>query len=174
MTLSYTVIASPRKRRALFSPNVLQEDAQRAIIHYLIEASTIMPTSKKEGSLSIVPEHKKSKKQGKASHGVSKEEELDSEDERRLKKEQRRAKRLAKHLAELGLDENGDPIDNFSLLKYPVREWKFKLPGFDESIAINPVVTFIAVVCLWAIVLWSSSKFVRRAKRAKSSTIMLN
>jgi hypothetical protein len=104
--------------------------------------------------------HTKSKsvKSAKPSHSDG---ELELEDERRRKKEQRRAKRhLAKHLAELGLDEHGEPTDNFSLLKYPVREWKFKLPGLHEPIALNPVVTFISVVCLWGIVLWSSGKFV--------------
>jgi hypothetical protein len=92
--------------------------------------------------------------------------ELELEDERQRKKEQRRAKRhLAKHLAELGLDENGEPIDNFSLLEYPVREWKFKLPGFHDPVALNPAVTLIAVACLWGIVLWSSGKFVERSLR---------
>jgi hypothetical protein len=121
----------------------------------------------KEGPLSTVPEQKrkKSKKHDKTSQSIRSNEELDLDldDERRRKKEQRRTKRLAKQLAALGLDENGDPIDNFSLLKYPVREWKFKLPGFQEPIALNPVVTFIGVVCLWGMVLWSSGKFVRYA-----------
>jgi hypothetical protein len=110
----------------------------------------------KEGSLAAVQERKKSKKHGKKSR--SNEDDHDDDDERRIKKEQRRVKRLAKQLAELGLDENGDPIDNFSLLKYPVREWKFKLPGFHEPIAINPVVTLMAVSCLWGLVWWSSGK----------------
>lgn len=69
-------------------------------------------------------------------------------DERR-KKELRRAKRLAERLAQLGLDANGDPLDNFSLLTYPVREWKFKVPG---------VVTFICIATLWALVLWNTGK----------------
>jgi hypothetical protein len=49
-------------------------------------------------------------------------------DERRRKKLVRRAKKQAKLFAELGLDENGNPLYNFSLLKYPVREWAVTLP----------------------------------------------
>jgi hypothetical protein len=114
----------------------------------------------KEGPLPTVPEQKKKKSK---KHDKTSDEDLDLDDERRHKKELRRAKRIGKQLAALGLDENGDPIDNFSLSKYPVREWKFKLPGFQEPIALNPVVTFIGVVCLWGMVLWSSGKFVRYA-----------
>jgi hypothetical protein len=132
----------------------------------------------KEGPLSSVPEHKKkSKKHDKTRRrSISSAEELDLDDERRRKKEQRRATRLAKHLAELGLDENGDPIDNFSLLKYPVREWKFKLPGFHEPIALNPAVTFIGVVCLWGMVMWSSGTFsgMRHARNLTKANLTLS
>jgi hypothetical protein len=131
-----------------------------------------------EGPLSTVPEHerRKSKKHDKKSHSISSGEECDLDDERRRKKEERRAKRLAKHLAELGLDENGDPIDNFSLLKYPVREWKFKLPGFHEPIALNLVVTFIGVVCLWGMVMWSSGTFsgTRHARNSTKTNLTLS
>jgi hypothetical protein len=114
---------------------------------------------------STMPEDKKSKKLAEPSHYMSSDEALAMEDERRRKKDKRRAKRLAAHLAELGLDVNGDPIDNFSLLQYPLREWKFKLPGFHEPVAINPVVTFIAVACLWGMVLWSSGKSIKSMRR---------
>lgn len=80
----------------------------------------------------------KSKKLAKPSHHMTSDEELALKEEERLRQnEKRRAKRLAKHFAELGLDENGDPTDNFSLLKYPVSEWKFELPGFHEAVAVN-------------------------------------
>jgi hypothetical protein len=77
------------------------------------------------------------------------------DDLRRLKKLQRRAKKMAAHFAALGLDEFGEPLDNFSLLKYPVREWRFTPLGFQEPIAINPVVTFISGLLLWGSVLIS-------------------
>jgi hypothetical protein len=80
------------------------------------------------------------------------------EEERRRKKHLRRAERLAKRFAALGLDEHGNALDNFSLLKYPVREWKFTIPGTQEPIALNPAVTLVGVVCLWGIVCWSSGK----------------
>jgi hypothetical protein len=51
---------------------------------------------------------KKSKKLAEPSRHMTREEELALEEEERLRKqEKRRAKRLAKHFAELGLDENG-------------------------------------------------------------------
>jgi hypothetical protein len=65
---------------------------------------------------------------------------------------------LAKQFAALGLDEHGNELDNFSLLKYPVREWKLTIPGTQEPIALNPAVTLIGVVSLWGIVCWSSGK----------------
>jgi hypothetical protein len=119
----------------------------------------------KDGPLSSVPERKtsKTKKQGTPSLTISSDDELGDDERRRQKKEKRRAKRLAKYLADLGLDENGDPIDNFSLLKYPVREWKYKFPG-EEAVAVNPVVAFIGVACLWVIVMWSNGACVRPCK----------
>jgi hypothetical protein len=57
-----------------------------------------------------MPEHKKSKKQGKTSHSASIDDNLARADERLRKKEKRRAQRLANHLAELGLDANGVPM----------------------------------------------------------------
>jgi hypothetical protein len=78
-------------------------------------------------------------------------------DEERLERRRARAKKkLAAHMAALGLDENGQPLDNFSLLKYPVREWKFTLPCSQEPVAVNPVVALIAVACLWALVIWTT------------------
>lgn len=73
---------------------------------------------------------------------------------RERKKKERRAQKLAQRFKELGLDENGNELDNFSLLKYPVRECKFRIFGSTEPLALNPVVTLIAVVCLWSIVVW--------------------
>jgi hypothetical protein len=78
------------------------------------------------------------------------------QERRRLKKLERRAAKAKKHLEELGLDENGEPLDNFSLLKYPVREWKFTVPGSAQHIAINPVVTLIGVCFIWGIVVWNT------------------
>lgn len=86
-------------------------------------------------------------------------EERNDEERRRLKHLKRQAQRVVDHFAELGLDEFGQPLDNFSLLKYPVREWKFTLLGCEEAIAINPVVMLIAAVCLWGFVLLSTRTF---------------
>jgi hypothetical protein len=74
------------------------------------------------------------------------------------KQRQRRAKKMAKRLAALGLDEEGNELDNYSLSKYPVRECKFTLPGMKDDIAINPVVSLIGVGVLWGIVCWYSGK----------------
>jgi BCCT, betaine/carnitine/choline family transporter len=80
-------------------------------------------------------------------------------DEERLERRRARAKKkLAAHMAALGLDENGQPLDNFCLLKYPVREWKFTLPCSQEPVAVNPVVALIGVACLWALVIWTTGK----------------
>lgn len=80
--------------------------------------------------------------------------ESNESEERRLKRRLRRAKKMAKHLENLGLDEEGNELDNFSLAKYPVREWKFTIAGMRDEVAINPVTTLIAIVWLWGIVLW--------------------
>lgn len=73
-------------------------------------------------------------------------------------KQRRRAKKMAKRLAALGLDEEGNELDNYSLSKYPVREWKFTLPGMKDDIALNPVVSLIGVSVLWGIVCCYSGK----------------
>jgi hypothetical protein len=78
------------------------------------------------------------------------------EERRRRKKELRRKEKLAAHFAELGLDENGEKLDNFSLLKYPVREWLIAIPGTTEPIALNPIVTLIGIGCLSFIMVWCS------------------
>jgi hypothetical protein len=87
---------------------------------------------------------------------------LSDDETKRLKKELRRAEKRVARLRELGLDENGDPLDNFMLSKYPVREWTFTLLGSTENVAINPVVFTIAIVCLWSLALWSSGTCVRQ------------
>lgn len=105
-------------------------------------------------------EHKTTKRsklhQGEGEDGAAVEN-VDSE-ERRLRRRLRRAQKLAKHLEELGLDENGNELDNFSLDKYPVREFKFTIPMMRNEVALNPTVTLIAIVCLWGLVLWCTSK----------------
>lgn len=81
------------------------------------------------------------------------------DEERRLKKLRKQAQRVVEHFAALGLDEFGQPLDNFSLLKYPVRECKFSLPGVnDKPIAINPVVAMIGGLLPWVCVLLSVRK----------------
>lgn len=89
-----------------------------------------------------------------------KEEELshENEEEKRRRKEIRRHKKVVDRLALLGLDENGEPLDNFSLLKYPVREWIFTLPGSREKIALNPAVTVLSMVGLWVLVMCLTCK----------------
>jgi hypothetical protein len=80
------------------------------------------------------------------------------EERRRRNKMIRRAKKHEKEMAALGLDINGEPLDNYSLSKYPVREWKLTLPGFQGHIALNPLVNLIGLVCLWSVVAWTACK----------------
>jgi hypothetical protein len=82
-------------------------------------------------------------------------------EERRIRKALRKAKKMAKHLERLGLDENGNELDA-SYDKYPVRTWNFTVPGLHDKVAINPAVTMIGVVCLWSLVVWCHGKFNRR------------
>jgi hypothetical protein len=103
--------------------------------------------------------NKRDKKKSKDVEKVVAVDDIDDEirkEERRRKKLLRQAKQQAKLFAELGLDENGNPLDNFSLLKYPVREWIVTLPGMNDAIALNPVVTLIGVVLLWGLVVWTT------------------
>jgi hypothetical protein len=72
--------------------------------------------------------------------------------ERRLRRQMRRAKKMAKHLERLGLDENEDKPG------YPVREYKFTIPGMSDQVVINPVVALISIAWLWGIVLWCGCK----------------
>jgi choline-glycine betaine transporter len=85
----------------------------------------------------------------------------EKEERRRTKAERKRAEKALQktkeHFAELGLDEDGNLLDHYSLLKYPVRECKFTLPFCGtEPIALNPVVTLIGLSCMWSIVVWST------------------
>jgi BCCT, betaine/carnitine/choline family transporter len=84
---------------------------------------------------------------------------VDSEERRRLKKEARQREKMIARLAELGLDEHGEKLDNFSILKYPVREWKFSIPGSSEQIALNPAVSLMGIFVLWSLVGWASGTF---------------
>jgi hypothetical protein len=82
-------------------------------------------------------------------------------DKKRAAKEKRRRKRearLVKRLAALGLDEHGDELDHYSLQTYPVREWKFTLPGFSDPVALNPVVSLIGLVFIWGVVGWCAGE----------------
>lgn len=80
---------------------------------------------------------------------------LDDEEQLRLQNQLRKAAKMSKQLEALYQDSDEE---GFSLLKYPVRECKLSIPGMQGEIAINPVVTLIAVVCLWAIVIWCKGK----------------
>jgi hypothetical protein len=81
-------------------------------------------------------------------------------EERRIRKALRKAKKMAKHLERLGLDETGNELDD-SYEKYPVRIWNFTIPGLHDKVAINPAVTMIGVVCLWSLVVWCHGTFNR-------------
>jgi hypothetical protein len=74
----------------------------------------------------------------------------------------RQREKMIQRLAALGLDENGEKLDNYSLLKYPVREWMISLPGAAERIAVNPFVTLIGIVLLWGIIGWSGGTLRKR------------
>jgi hypothetical protein len=80
--------------------------------------------------------------------------EMDDKSRHRTKAMHQREK-MIQRLAALGLGENGEKLDNYSLLKYPVREWMISLPGVSEPIAVNPFVTLIGIVLLWGIIGWS-------------------
>jgi hypothetical protein len=82
----------------------------------------------------------------------------DSESEELTQKQRRRAKKMAKRLAVFVPDDEANELDNYSLSKYPVREWKFTLLGMKDDIALNPVVSFTGVGVLWGIVCWYSGK----------------
>jgi hypothetical protein len=82
----------------------------------------------------------------------------DPESEELTQKQRCRAKKMAKRLAALVPDDEGNELDDYSLSKYPVREWKFTLPGMKDDVALNPVVTLVGVGVLWGIVCWYSGK----------------
>lgn len=115
----------------------------------------VWPTIMEDASLSRRSLDKKKKKHRKKNGLTAAEIE-----ERRLKKEQRRALKVKQHMAELGLDEHGNPLDNYSLLTYPVRECQITVPFLgNQPIALNPVVTLISVGAIWSIVLWNACKY---------------
>jgi hypothetical protein len=80
---------------------------------------------------------------------------MTDQEKRRLAKHLRRADKHAKRMQEMGLDANGEPLDNFCLTKHAVREWKFNIPGSRDQVALNPVVFCLSVVCLWSLAIWS-------------------
>lgn len=84
----------------------------------------------------------------------------------------RSAKKHEKQMAALGLDVNGEPLDNYSLTKYPVREYKLMVPGFQGShIALNPVVNMLGIVVLWSIVAWTACTFFLRPRYCGETTL---
>jgi hypothetical protein len=85
-------------------------------------------------------------------HGVGDEDELTLS----RRKEERQKKKVIERLAALGLDEHGEKLDHYSILKYPVREWRVTLLGSQEPIAFNPIVTLIGMVVLLSTALWIS------------------
>jgi hypothetical protein len=92
------------------------------------------------------------------------EDDIEKEERRRRKKERRRQEKRKEYFASFGLDENGEKMDNFSILKYPVREWKINIRAAVDPIALNPIVTLIAVVCLFSIICWSSGTLCLRSE----------
>lgn len=86
-------------------------------------------------------------------------------DKARRDKAIRSAKRHKKRMAELGLDLNGAPLDNYSLSKYPVRECKLSIRGFKEQVVLNPVVNGIGIVGLWGVVAWAQGMPLRSTTR---------
>ena len=47
---------------------------------------------------------------------------------------------------------------DFDIEKYPVRELEVLLPGFQEMVAFNPVVSLIGVTVLWGLSIWCMGK----------------
>lgn len=79
----------------------------------------------------------------------------DRRERRRCKEAQREESRVRK-LAELGLGTDGKPLDNYSILQYPVRECKFTF--LKQTVAFNPVVTTVGLVVVWGIVLQTTGE----------------
>lgn len=46
----------------------------------------------------------------------------------------------------------------FDMEKYPVREYEVLLPGFQDMVAFNPVVSLIGVTVLWGLSIWCMGK----------------
>jgi hypothetical protein len=44
------------------------------------------------------------------------------------------------------LDDDGQPLDNYSLTKYPAREVQWTIPGLHDPVALHPVVTLLITV----------------------------
>jgi hypothetical protein len=107
-------------------------------------------------SLGVGEREQAKKKRSKHRDGEGRNQSALEEDELRRKKEERRKKKVIQRFAALGLDEHGEKLDHYSILKYPVREWKVALPGSQEQITFNPIVTLIGMVVLWATTGWIS------------------
>jgi hypothetical protein len=52
-----------------------------------------------------------------------------------------------------------DEVEDFDLDKYPVREWKIRLPWLSEDIAFNPLVCLLGISMLWGLAIWCMCKF---------------
>jgi hypothetical protein len=54
---------------------------------------------------------------------------------------------------------NADEVEDFDLDKYPVREWKIRVPWLSEDIAFNPLVCLLGISMLWGLAIWCMCKF---------------
>jgi hypothetical protein len=98
--------------------------------------------------------------------------EMNSEERLRRRREIRQRRRQSQQLLEqITLErERRRRISayqfNYSRADYPVRELKFKLPfGIVHPVMINPLVTGIAIVWLWGLVVWAASTFYYKRTR---------
>jgi hypothetical protein len=59
-------------------------------------------------------------------------------------------------------------IDAFDLDKYPIRELRFYIPGLQDPIVFNPVVTLLAVGLLWGVATYAIGTCVLRSTHPRS------
>jgi len=80
----------------------------------------------------------------------------DSIDKEKLKKTRFTERTMHETTTMDYVDEDRD----FDIEKYPVREWEFRITGFKDNVAFNPLVSLIGVTLLWGLAIWSMGKLV--------------
>jgi hypothetical protein len=63
---------------------------------------------------------------------------------------------------------NDGHIDTFDIDKYPIRELRFYIPGLQDPIVFNPMVTLLAVGLLWSVATYAIGTCVLRSTHLRS------